>query len=98
MAFLHVVDPVTEDPSNKLCKVESFVASFRARCQQLFQPSQNIAVDERMVKSRNRSGIRQFIKDKPTKWGILMVILVTSRFIQGRSPEIHHSMGWGMTW
>jgi hypothetical protein len=45
MAFLHVVDPVTEDPSNKLHKVESFVASFRARCQQLYQPSQNIAVD-----------------------------------------------------
>jgi hypothetical protein len=36
-----VVDPITEDPSNKLH-------------QQLYQPSQNIAVDERMVKSRNR--------------------------------------------
>jgi len=24
--------------------------------------------EERMVKSRRRSGIRQYIKDKPTKW------------------------------
>ena len=51
IAFLNVVDPVTEDPSNKLH-------------QQLYQPSQNIAVDERMVKSRNRPGIRLFMKDK----------------------------------
>ena len=54
IAFLNVVDPVTEDPSNKLH-------------QQLYQPSQNIAVDKRMVKSRNRPGIRLFMKDKPTK-------------------------------
>ena len=37
MAFLNVVDPVAEDPNNKLH-------------QQLYQPLQNIAVDERMVK------------------------------------------------
>ena len=78
MAFLHVVDPVTEDPSNKLRKIESVVASFRARCRQLYQPSQNIAVDERMVKSRNRSGIRQFMKDKPTKWGIKLWVAADS--------------------
>ena len=56
IAFLNVVDPATEDPSNKLH-------------QQLYQPSQNIAVDECMVKSRNRPGIRLFMKDKPTKLG-----------------------------
>ena len=50
MAFLNIVDPVTEDYSNKLH-------------QQLYQPSQNIAVDEHTVKSRNRLGIRQFMKD-----------------------------------
>jgi hypothetical protein len=37
MGFLNVVDPVTGDPNNKLH-------------QQLYQPLQNIAVDERMVK------------------------------------------------
>ena len=28
-----------------------------------------------MVKSRHRSGIRQYIKDKPTKWGIKVWVL-----------------------
>jgi hypothetical protein len=59
MAFLNVVDPVTEDPNNKLH-------------QQLYQLSQNIAVDECMVKSRNRPGIRPTCDDIETgivgKW------------------------------
>jgi hypothetical protein len=65
MAFLNMVDPVTEDSSNKLH-------------QQLYQPSQNISVDERMVKSRNRLGIRQFMKDKTTKWGINLWVAADS--------------------
>ena len=31
-----------------------------------------------MVKSRHRSGIRQFIKDKPNKWGIKLWVLADS--------------------
>jgi hypothetical protein len=62
IAFLNVVDPVTEDPVTE--------------DQQLYQPSQNIAFCLLMNawsnqgQSRNRPGIRQFMKDKPTKWGI----------------------------
>ena len=37
-----------------------------------------LAIDERMVKSRHRSGIRQYIKDKPTKWGIKLWVLADS--------------------
>ena len=62
MGFLHVVDPTTETPGNKLRKVQSFIDYFRTRCKDLYQPRQNVAVDERMVKSRHRSGIRQYIR------------------------------------
>ena len=58
MAFLHVVDPADEQPGDKLRKVEEFLAAFKERCRMSYQPSQNIAVDERMVKSKHRSGIR----------------------------------------
>ena len=67
MAFLHIVDPLNEPAGNKLRKVEQFVVLFKARCKDLYQPRERVAVDERMVKSRHRSGIRQFIKDKPTQ-------------------------------
>ena len=78
MALLHVVDPGSEDKGDKLRKVESFVTCFKSRCLALYQPRQNLAVDERMVKSRHRSGIRQYIKDKPTKWGIKLWVLADS--------------------
>ena len=71
MAFLHVVDPATEVLGNKLRKVESFFNYFKERCKMLYQPKQNVAIDERMVKSSShRSGILQFLQDKPTRWGI----------------------------
>ena len=78
MALLHVVDPATEVPGDKLRKVESFVEYFKTRCRELNQPRQNVAIDERMVKSRHRSGMRQYIKDKPTKWGIKLWVLADS--------------------
>ena len=78
MAMLHVVDRATEAPSDKLRKVESFIDYFKSRCLSLYQPRQNLAIDERMVKSRHRSGIRQYIRDKPTKYGIKLWVLADS--------------------
>ena len=75
---LHVVDPATEDPNNKLRQVESFINHFKKRCSELYKPRQHVAIHEGMVKSRHRSGFRQFIKDKPTKWGITLAGLADS--------------------
>ena len=35
-------------------------------------------MDEHLVKSRHRSSIRQYIKDKPTTWGIKLWVLADS--------------------
>ena len=78
MALLHVVDPATEETGDKLLKIGSFIGYFKSRCLSLYQPRQNVAIDERMVKSRHRSGIQQYIKDKPTKWGIKLWVLADS--------------------
>ena len=78
MAILHVVDPATEAPGDKLRKVESLIDYFKSRCLSLYQPRQNLAIDERLVKSRHRSGIRQYIRDKPTKYGIKLWVLADS--------------------
>ena len=75
MAVLHVVDPDTDDPQDKLRKVSDFVSSFKEKCRSLYQPIQQVSIDERMVKSKHRSGIRQYIKNKPTKWGIKLWVL-----------------------
>lgn len=67
MAMLHVVGPNAETENEKLAKVSHFM-NHKERCMTLYQPFQQVA--ELMVKSKYRSVIRQFIKNKPVKWGI----------------------------
>ena len=51
----------------------------RERSKDLYQPNREVAVDERMVASKHRfSGIRQFIKDKPVRFGIKLWVLACS--------------------
>lgn len=78
MAMLHVVDPYTEEERDKLRKVRGFLDCIATKCKELYQPFSNLSIDERMVKSRHRSGIRQYIKNKPTKWGIKLWVLADS--------------------
>ena len=40
-----------------------------------------VSVDERMVRSKNRLGIWQFIKNKPVKFGIKLWVLAEARTI-----------------
>lgn len=78
IGMLHVVDPATEDEQDKLRKVNGLLQFFKEKCKSLYQPFQRVAIDERMVKSKHRSGIRQYIKNKPTKWGIKLWVLADS--------------------
>lgn len=79
LAMLHVVDPFNEKDGDKLRKVGPFINNFKAKCKEFYQPSKNIAVDERLVKSKHRSGIRQYIKNKPVKFGIKLWVLADSQ-------------------
>ena len=61
-----------QDPLNK---VRPFYSHMREVCSSLFVPSQNIAVDERMVKSKARFFFKQYIRNKPTKWGFKLWVI-----------------------
>ena len=52
----------TEDPQNKLGKVEFFIEDFKKLCKELYVPQKYVAIDERMVKSHHRSGFCQFLR------------------------------------
>ena len=34
-----------------------------------------LTIDEAMIKFKGRLGLKQFIKNKPTKWGIIVFVL-----------------------
>ncbi|XP_063958469.1 piggyBac transposable element-derived protein 4-like [Lytechinus pictus] len=79
MSFLHVVDPDTEDPNDVLRKVRFLLDHMKQTCQALYQPHEHIAIDERMVRSKGRFSIRQYIRDKPTKWGFKLWVVADSK-------------------
>lgn len=90
MCFLKVSDPVQEqqqlellreNPQHQrdpLIKVRHLLDSINNTCQLLYQPSREISIDERMVRNKGRFRFRQYIKDKPTKWGFKLWVLACS--------------------
>ena len=48
-------------------------------CKSLYVPDMNISIDERMIRSKHRSGMRQFIKNTPCRFGIKIWIILESK-------------------
>ncbi|GFN83839.1 PiggyBac transposable element-derived protein 3 [Plakobranchus ocellatus] len=53
---------------DKIWKVRSWVEGFRGNLEKI-PPAQNQSVDEIMVAFKGRSGIKQYLRNKPRKWG-----------------------------
>ena len=47
----------------------------KAKCFEFYQPRKEISIDERMVKSKSRCHFRQYMRNKPTKWGFKLWVL-----------------------
>lgn len=61
---------------DKLTRVLPLLNHIQTASQMYFQPYDTISVDERMVASKHKfSGIRQFVKDKPIRFGIKLWVL-----------------------
>ena len=70
-AFFHVVTPQKElaNAQNPLKKILPLHQHMKAKCKELYQPLQQVSINKRMVESKARTKFRQYMKDKPSKWG-----------------------------
>ena len=82
MCFFKTCDPEGKEnvsPEMKLGKVNLLINIIRMRCSKLYQPGPNLSIDERMVANKGRYSFRQYIRDKPTKWGMKLWVLADPR-------------------
>ena len=77
--FLHYNDNASQDAMDKLYKVRPVLDYIVGKFKELYQPGQNICIDEGMMQWRGRLSFRVNNPQKPVKYGIKSYILCDSR-------------------
>ena len=79
-SFLHLMDEQddTVDKTDKIYKVRGFLDTLLSKFKTYYKPKQFLSLDEGMIPCKNRLGIKQYIKDKPVKWGLKSFLLTDS--------------------
>jgi len=88
------------DEYDTLFRLQPLMTEIKAACQSAYHPRKQLSIDQKMVATKARTGMIQYMKVKPTKWEIKLFVLadssngytpVTSTFTQVKA-------GWPLGW
>ena len=80
MKYLHVSDNANHQADDKMSKVQPLLSMLNEKCIHYFEflKNQNLSIDESMVPYYGRQSAKQFIRDKPIRFGYKMWFLTTA--------------------
>ena len=67
--------PAGDPGHDKLFKVRRFVDLVTAEFESLYTLHQPVTIEEAMIPFKGRLGFKQYMKNKPTKWGVKVFVL-----------------------
>lgn len=74
---------------DKLAHIRAIVDKFVANCQAAYTPTQYLTIDEKLESFRGRCSFRQYIPNKPAKYGIKVQALVDARTYYLLNMEVY---------
>jgi hypothetical protein len=82
LRYFHVSTPEGQKRyTGPLKKIRWFIQQLQQSFSSFYLPAQVLTVDEAMVGFKGRSEMKQYIKNKPTKWGYKVWCLVSSNYL-----------------
>ncbi|XP_040004641.1 piggyBac transposable element-derived protein 4-like [Xiphias gladius] len=85
---LHLSDPDEDvhndrkkgtDHHDKLFRLKPLMDTIKDACKSFYHPYRDLTADERMVAYKAKTGMTQYMKAKPTKWGYKLFVLADPR-------------------
>ena len=77
LQYLHLADNNNLNPSDKFSKLNPLFKMINESCLQNFIPEKNVGIDESMVPYYGRHGCKQYIQNKPVKFGYKLWVATT---------------------
>lgn len=74
---------------DKLAPIREFFKSFVNKCKTAYTPCQNVTIDEKLDAFRGRCGFRQYMPNKPNKYGIKLFALTDSKTFYTIDLEVY---------